>query len=297
MSEATPGTTAEPRRRRDWRLVALWSAGLLVSTAVQTHSVYTDAARAGVELSAWMALALEATGHAAVGVLIPALYWLHRRWPLTGDWRRILLHVAAVVPFSLAHIAGIAILRWLVLTLAAGSAYRYRLSAEQFAYESGKDVLTYATFVVLIIAFDHLLGRNLPAPRAGSPENPSAAALQTSRAATTPAATRFAVRKGGKEVLIDVAEIAWIEAAGNYAVLHVGGERYEMRSSLARLEGELDPQRFVRVHKSYMVNVQWVREVEPWMSGDWRIRMTDGAEVSLSRRYRARFEAAVPVKS
>ena len=52
----------------------------------------------------------------------------------------------------------------------------------------------------------------------------------------------------------------------------------------------------MRVHKSYMVNIARVREVEPWMSGDWRIRM-DGAEVSLSRRYRDRFEAVAPVKA
>jgi DNA-binding LytR/AlgR family response regulator len=79
----------------------------------------------------------------------------------------------------------------------------------------------------------------------------------------------------GKEILLAVGDIAGIEAADNYAVLHVGGQTYEMRSSLTRLESE----------------------VEPWMSGDWRIRMDDGAEVSLSRRYRDRFEAAVPVKA
>jgi hypothetical protein len=223
------------------------------------------------------------------------MYWLHRRWPLLPQLRRILLHVAAVVPFCLAHIAGIAILRWLLLTLIAGSPYRYQLSMEQLVYEGGKDVVTYATFVVLIIAFDHLLGRT----RATAPVATGGELMPVAVPADGPAAraSRFAVRKGGKEVLIDVADIAWIEAAGNYAVLHVGGERYEMRSSLTKLETELDPQRFVRVHKSYMVNVHWVREVEPWISGDWRIRMADGAEVSLSRRYRARFEAAVPVRS
>jgi len=84
------------------------------------------------------------------------------------------------------------------------------------------------------------------------------------------------VRKRGKEILLAAGDIAWIEAAGNYAVLHVGGETYEVRSSLTKLESELDPRRFVRVHKSHMVNIARVREVEPWMSGDWRIRMDDG---------------------
>ncbi len=97
--------------------------------------------------------------------------------------------------------------------------------------------------------------------------------------------------------MVEVADIDWVEAAGNYAVLHVGGETLEIRSSLSKLEGELDPKRFVRVHKSYVVNIARIAEVTPWISGDWRIRLQDGAEVNLSRRYRQRFETLVPVKS
>ena len=92
-------------------------------------------------------------------------------------------------------------------------------------------------------------------------------------------------------------DIDWVEASGNYAVLHVGGETLEIRSSLSKLEAELDPKRFVRVHKSYLVNVTRIVEVTPWVGGDWRIRLRDGAEVNLSRRYRQRFESLVPVKS
>ena len=106
---------------------------------------------------------------------------------------------------------------------------------------------------------------------------------------------RFAVRKRGREVMVEVADIDWVEAAGNYAVLHVGGDTFEIRSSLSKLEGELDPKRFVRVHKSYVVNITRIAEVTPWISGDWRIRLQDGAEVNLSRRYRQRFETLVPI--
>ena len=104
-------------------------------------------------------------------------------------------------------------------------------------------------------------------------------------------------KRGGREVMVEVADIDWVEAAGNYAILHVGGDTFEIRSSLSKLEGELDPKRFVRVHKSYVVNVARIAEVTPWISGDWRIRLHDGAEVNLSRRYRQRFETLVPIKS
>jgi DNA-binding LytR/AlgR family response regulator len=133
----------------------------------------------------------------------------------------------------------------------------------------------------------HLLGR---------PPQPAEVAAPAP-AASNALPERFAVRKRGKEIMVEVADIDWVEAAGNYAVLHVGGETLEIRSSLTKLEGELDPRRFVRVHKSYVVNVARIAEVTPWISGDWRIRLQDGAEVNLSRRYRQRFEALVPVRS
>jgi DNA-binding LytR/AlgR family response regulator len=112
-----------------------------------------------------------------------------------------------------------------------------------------------------------------------------------------PLPERFAVRRKGREIMVEVADIDWIEASGNYAVLHVGDETFEIRSSLTRLEGELDPKRFVRVHKSHLVNIARVVEVTPWVSGDWRIRLQGGAEVNLSRRYRQRFEALAPVRA
>ena len=88
----------------------------------------------------------------------------------------------------------------------------------------------------------HLLSRPQPAEIAAppAPSNPLPTALPE----------RFAVRKrAAKEIMVEVADIDWIEATGNYAVLHVGGDTLEIRSSLTKLEGELDPKRFVRVHK------------------------------------------------
>ena len=138
------------------------------------------------------------------------------------------------------------------------------------------------------------LFRGMPASCGGACRT----ACRPNRWRAAPIPERFAVRqRGGREVMVEVADIDWVEAAGNYAVLHVGGDTFEIRSSLSKLEGELDPKRFVRVHKSYVVNIARVAEVTPWISGDWRIRLQDGAEVNLSRRYRQRFETLVPVKS
>jgi DNA-binding LytR/AlgR family response regulator len=165
-----------------------------------------------------------------------------------------------------------------------GEPYSFPVTGDRLVYEFAKDVISYIMLNAGIVALGFLLARVAPAPLA-----PATAA---------PPPERFAVRKrGGSEVMVEVADIDWIEAAGNYAILHVGGDTFEIRSSLTKLEGELDPRRFVRVHKSHLVNIARVTEVTPWMSGDWRIRLQGGAEVSLSRRYRERFEALAPVRS
>ena len=194
-----------------------------------------------------------------------------------------------LVPFSLIHTIGMAALRLLWFSGILGEAYSFPLTFDRLAYEFAKDIINYGMLSAAVMALRHVFAR-APAPAAepaAAPPPPQPESLPE----------RFAVRKRGKEIMVEVADIDWIEAAGNYAVLHVGGDTLEIRSSLTKLEGELDPKRFVRVHKSYVVNVARIAEVTPWISGDWRIRLQDGAEVNLSRRYRQRFEALVPVRS
>jgi DNA-binding LytR/AlgR family response regulator len=273
-------------RRPDWRLVALWAAVMTLSLIARTWTLMSDAERARFPMSWAEAVTLEATSHAVVFALLPAIYWAHRRWPLMAGWRNLSVHALGSVVFCVVHVAAMLALRLALYPLVVGRAYRHGGLVEQLLYEYGKDVVTYAILSAGTIAFAQFLERREADKPPEPPPPPPAKPLD-----------RFAVRKKGKEILLDAGDIAWIEAAGNYAILHVGGQTYEVRSSLTKLEGELDPRRFVRVHKSHMVNIARVREVEPWMSGDWRIRMDDGAEVSLSRRYRDRFEAVAPVKA
>lgn len=272
--------------RQRWRLVAIWVALLALSVVARSYSEIADEARRGHTFGWNQALAVEISSHLIVAALLPVLYWLHRRWPMTASLRNFAIHVAGVVPFSIAHTLGMTALRLLWFDAILGGHYSFPVTSERFTYEFAKDVVTYIMLNAGIVAIGYLLDR-LPVA-AASPQP-----------ATDPAAPeRFAVRKrGGSEVMVEVADIDWIEASGNYAILHVGGDTYEIRSSLARLEGELDPRRFVRVHKSHVVNIARVAEVTPWVSGDWRIRLQDGAEVNLSRRYRQRFEALAPVRS
>ena len=276
----------EGQRSFDWRVPAIWTALLAVSVLAHTYVEVANEAARGSRIAFGRVFAIETASHLVVGALIPVLYWMHRRWPIRGARRNLLIHVAALVPFSIVHTVGMAALRLLWFAGILGETYSFPLTLDRLGYEFAKDVVNYGLLSAAVVALRLLLARPA-APVAEPPPVPT----------PQPLSERFAVRKRGREIMVEVADIDWVEAAGNYAVLHVGGETLEIRSSLSKLEAELDPKRFVRVHKSYLVNIARIAEVTPWISGDWRIRLQDGAEVNLSRRYRQRFESLVPVKS
>ena len=81
-------------------------------------------------------------------------------------------------------------------------------------------------------------------------------------------------------------EIQWIESAGNYLQLHTSGETYTARDTLAEFSNRLEPQRFVRIHRSIIVNTRYIRELKPWPTGEYVLTLTNGKELTLSRKYR-----------
>lgn len=95
--------------------------------------------------------------------------------------------------------------------------------------------------------------------------------------------SRFAVRTDGRVRFVAARDVDWIEADGNYMVLHVGEARHRVRASLAGLSEGLDPQRFVRVHRSVIVNVERIHEVQPWFGGDYIAILRTGAKLKVSR--------------
>jgi two-component system LytT family response regulator len=99
---------------------------------------------------------------------------------------------------------------------------------------------------------------------------------------------RVLVRTGTRAVFLRTDQVDWLEAEENYVRLHAGQESYLVRGTLAGLEERLDPARFIRVHRSHIVNLASVRELHPWSHGDWMIVLRDGRELMLSRRYRDR---------
>jgi two-component system LytT family response regulator len=103
-------------------------------------------------------------------------------------------------------------------------------------------------------------------------------------------ADRFAVRTGSRISFVLADEIDWIEAAGDYASLHVGTRTHLLRETLNRLETRLDPARFVRIHRSTIVQAARIRELDALPNREFRIRLVDGKELKASRSYRDRLD-------
>jgi two-component system LytT family response regulator len=99
---------------------------------------------------------------------------------------------------------------------------------------------------------------------------------------------RIAVGSRGRIAFVSTEDITRIESAGNYARLFTGKENHLIRETLTGLESKLDPRRFVRIHRSTIVNVTAVRELRPWFAGDSIVVLRDGTEVTLSRTHRAK---------
>lgn len=261
--------------------VGYWVIGCLVSAASNSATQWMDIRRAGLHFQGWEPAIWEWSSSLVMLALVPAVVWYSRRVPLHLDtWRRALpLHLSGSVCWSILHVAGMVALRKLAYAM-QGSHYDFGNWPREFGYEYLKDIRTYAGMVFTIEAYRWFLLRlqgeasvlaqadDLPA--ADSPQRPE----------------RFLVRKLGKEFLVNAGEVEWLQASGNYMNLHVRGRSYPLRSTMAAIEGQLDPTRFVRVHRSHIVNLDCVAEIQPLDTGDARIVMRDGSQVPCSRRYR-----------
>lgn len=258
---------------------AVFAALLVATGVVNALTVISNRARLGDFISPWKPFSWEFTSAFVIACLIPAIAWLNRRFPLTRQsWKRVLpLHAVATVPFSIIHVSAMVGLRKLVYT-AAGQHYDFGPVLSNWFYEYRKDVVTYAIILAIAFAFD--LYRRLRAEQS--------VATPAGKQATATPLERLVVRKLGREFIVNLADVDHIQANGNYVTLYAKSSAYPLRESLASLERRLDPGRFIRVHRSFLVNIDHVREIRPWESGDYRILLDTGTEVKLSRRYRGR---------
>ena len=261
--------------------IGYWVIAFLVSAIGNSATAMMDIRRTGLHFDAWEPAAWEWTSALMVLMLVPALVWYTRRVPLQFErWRQVVsLHVLGSLAWSVLHVAGMVAMRKVIYAM-QGMHYDFGAWPREFGYEYLKDIRSYFGAVVVIEIYRwfllrlqgeaSVLAQTEGLPAAASPQRPE----------------RFLVRKLGKEFLLNASDVEWLQASGNYMNLHVRGRIYPLRSTMSTIETQLDPARFVRVHRSHIVNLDCVAEIQPLDTGDARIVMRDGSQVPCSRRYR-----------
>lgn len=285
-----PGSRDAYSRFQPWRRsfeIGFWLVNTLVNAVANSITVLVDVRRTGLGYASWEPVLWEWSSSLAWLALVPAIVWFTRRVPLHWDtWRQQLpWHVGASVVVSLLHVALMVALRMAVYRVQGGQ-YDFGPWPESLGYEYLKDVRSYASMVAVIELYRLLLrrmqgeARLLDAPDEGAPVEPL----------DLPA--RFLVRKLGREFLVAAADIEWLQASGNYVNLRVRGHDYPLRSTIGGIEARLDPGRYLRIHRSYIVNIDRISSIEPLDTGDARVHLVDGMSLPCSRRYRAGLRAS-----
>jgi two-component system LytT family response regulator len=105
-----------------------------------------------------------------------------------------------------------------------------------------------------------------------------------------PRSDRLVVKSGGRLFFLRTDEIDWVEAAGNYVRLHVGTASHLLRETMNAIEGRLDPDKFFRIHRSRIVNMERIQELQPWLNGEYAVLLRTGTRLTLSRGYREKLQ-------
>jgi two-component system LytT family response regulator len=104
---------------------------------------------------------------------------------------------------------------------------------------------------------------------------------------------RISVKSEGRIVLIRPQEICWIKAEGNYVRLYLGKESYLLRASLNMLENRLNPKDFLRIHRSTIINIHQIHEIQPWLHGSCQVTLHDRTKLMLSGTYRKKLNKVI----
>jgi len=261
------GGAAGTSGRGDGPFVVAVALALFLFALVNTFSVLDETRSRGQRLAFWEPFVWETTSILVILAMLPIFLTLVRRvWPLDPPWpRAVAVHVAGLLVFAAIHITAMGVLRWAVYA-AVGGYYAPLAPLGDFLYEFRKDALAYAGFIALYVLWRRQRGR--PHVEVNAP--PGA----------------IEVRDGALRHFVPLAEVAWIEAAGNYVELHRGQTPILHRAPLSEMERQLRGAGFLRIHRSRLVRRDAIAQVVSKPSGDYVVRLADGRELAGSRRYR-----------
>jgi hypothetical protein len=215
-------------------------------------------------------------------MLFPLLVLLLKRIPF--DWlsikQSLFYYFLASIAFSFCHVTFMIGMREVVYFVMDGN-YDFGDIWFELFYEYRKDLWSFIFFIVFINAYQFILSR------LQGEANPVA---QSEDENISQSFDRLLVKKLGKEFIIKVEDIEWLESAGNYVNLHIKGRIYPTRATLTNLIEQISDKGFCRIHRSHAINLENVESITPLSSGDSEVKLDTGKVLNLSRRYKESFK-------
>ena len=268
------GENATKNNLRTWLEAAGWVALVAVLWGTDLVAKYLASQQSGAGLDTFRLVSEQATSAVAVLLMVPFLVqWLKLLPTSLDEWPRLVIgHTVGSIFFAFGHFALMVALRipWYALN---GRSYIWRDPfVNNLIVEYQKDIKIYIGFVVLISAYQYYRRSKSAEPQ--------------------PYADRLVVQSGTGSSVLRLEDIDYLEAARNYVAVHAGGREYVIRETMTNLLRRLSAGPFERTHRSFVVNVDRIREIRTADTGQ-RVILSTGAEVPLSRSYRDDFNRKV----
>ena len=263
-----------------WYEIAFICLYFAINNTILATSVIMEAQRGGglLGFDLWEPFVWEYSSAISTMILIWPLILFLQKFPF--QWNRIAFSVIgyfiASIAFSASHIGMMVGLRKLVYW-AQDKIYVFGDFWFEMFYEYRKDLWGFIFFIMVYHSYQFIVSRlqgeaNLVSN--SEDEEPE----QNS--------DRLLVKKLGKEFIVKISDIEWLESSGNYVNLHIQGRIYPTRSTLSKLVDQISDKGFCRIHRSYAVNLDVIDSITPLSSGDGEVKLTNGKTLNLSRRFK-----------
>ena len=255
-----------------------------INAAILATSVVMEANRSGERsFQLWEPFVWEFSSALATIILLRACVWLIKTYRF--NWEKVKVFLAiylfSSLIFSFAHVVIIVSIRELVYW-SQSLDYDFGNIFIEFLYEYRKDLWSFIFILIFIKGYrfivSHLQGEASPIA-VGEEES------------ITQRFDRLLVKKLGKEFIVKVEDIEWLESSGNYVNLHSKGRIYPTRSTLTQLISQIEDQGFCRIHRSHAINLNNIDSITPLSSGDSEVKLNNGKVLNLSRRYKDGFKS------
>lgn len=255
---------------------------VVINNTVNATTQIMEAQRDGaLPFLIWEPFVWEYSSAFSTLLIFPAVVWLLKKVPF--NWHNIALslctYFVASIIFSVFHISVMVGGRKLIYWLNELH-YNFGLSWFEFLYEYQKDAISFLFFITLIKVYQYIVKQLLG----------EASSIDEGAQHNTDTINRLLVKKRGKEFIIKIDDVDWLESSGNYVNLHIGTSIYPLRVTLTELSKQLEVQGFCRIHRSHGVKLDKVECITPLPSGDSEIKLTTGKVLNLSRRYKDQFK-------